>query len=157
MDATNQDYLKIREALFQDSSRDQRIHHWIASQYDFALSEFEAEGCIPASRADSPLLGFPDNVATTTSDLSHEEAPCPSYEPLFYSPSQDNLSTADLEFEESERERALKFLIQEMNLGRVFPCTGGAQHHVKNPERDISASREKVSIFCKIYLDFTSC
>jgi hypothetical protein len=126
MDATDQDYLKKREALFQDSLRDQRIHQWISSQYDFALSEFENENDVPPpSRADSPLLGFPDGGATSKISLQEESAPCPSYEPLFFSdPSQDNLSTADQEFEDGERERALKFLIEEMNL--VFPRTGGA-------------------------------
>ncbi|KIM76206.1 hypothetical protein PILCRDRAFT_652748 [Piloderma croceum F 1598] len=138
MDATDQDYLKKREALFQDSLRDQRIHQWISSQYDFALSEFENENDIPPpSRADSPLLGFPDGRAVTPRE-------CPSYEPLFFSdPSQDNLSTADQQFEDGERERALKFLIKEMNL--VFPSTGGpAQRHTaEQPQCDVPEGREK--------------
>jgi hypothetical protein len=116
------------------------------------LSEFESDDYpkdISPSRADSPLLGFnPDAFsATTASDSSHEEAPCPSYDPLFFSdPSQDNLSTADQEFENSERERALKFLIEEMNLGRVFPCAGGIQRHTQEPKCDMLEGRDKVTI-----------
>lgn len=138
------DYLNIRQALLQDTWRDQRIHHWIASQYDFALSEVEdSRKPIPASRADSPLLGFPTTATSVGSDESSHEGSCPSYESLFYSPSRDNFSITEQEFEESERERALRFLIQEMNLGRLFPCTSGAARHT----RDVSVSdREKVKL-----------
>jgi hypothetical protein len=143
------DYLRIREGLLQDSLRDQRIHHWISSQYDFALSEFEGEDHpqnLTPSRADSPLLGFSEIVATSASGGKEAAAPpCPSYDPLFYAaPSQqDNLTAAEQEFEDNEREKALKFLIQEMNLGRVFPCAGGAQRH----NRNVSGDREKVNTF----------
>lgn len=155
MDVADQDYLKKRQALLQDSLRDQRIHHWISSQYDFALSEFESETHpqdIPPSRADSPLLGFPDGVATSACGSLLEDAPCPSYDPLFFSdPSQDSLSTADQEFEDGERERALKFLIEEMNL--VFPCTNGGKRHTAEPQCEAPESREKVNIhaFLKIF------
>ena len=142
MDPIHPDYLTIRQVLLRDPLRDQMIHHWIASQYDFALSEVEdSYKPIPASRADSPLLGFPTTATSVGSDESSQEGSFPSYEPLFCSPSQDNLSTTEQEFEESERERRLRFLIQEMNLDRAFPCTSGAALHT----RDVSDSdREKV-------------
>ena len=37
-------------------------------------------------------------------------------------PSRADSPLLGQEFEGTERDRALKFLIQEMNLGRVFPC-----------------------------------
>jgi hypothetical protein len=144
MDVTDQDYLKLREALFQDSLRDQRIHQWISSQYDFALSEFDNDenNIPPPSRPDSPLLGFPDPTSSPRSSSSVPRE-CPSYEPLFFSDhSQDNLSTADQVFEDGERERALKFLIQQMNF--VFPCTS-QRHTAEPPQSDVPEGREKVN------------
>lgn len=148
--ANSQDYLILRDALLQDSSRDKRIHDWISSQYDFALSELESEEyhkACPPSRADSPLLGFSEYATacpttthehTRSSGSSQETEVCPSYDPLFFPvASQENLSPADQEFEERERERALKSLIEDMNLWREFPRASGQQ-------QDQECFREKV-------------
>ncbi|KAF7979274.1 hypothetical protein HWV62_42964 [Athelia sp. TMB] len=129
------EYLLLRDELFQDAARDQRIHHWISSQYDFALSELELDdaagkcGALPPSRADSPLLGFGDAyTSANTSRASSLDAECPSYDPLFFTPTTRSegeheraLTAAEAEFEDAERERALKHLIAEMHSGRAFP------------------------------------
>lgn len=144
------DYYKIRDALLQDSSRDIRIYNWISSQYDFALSESEFDEYPKASapsRADSPLLGYsdPSIISTaTTSPASSQEAvdsdsySCPSYDTLFFpDASQDNLSAADQEFEDRERERALTALIQDMTIWE-----------------SLDTSREKVRTLSFILLHF---
>ncbi|KAF7984471.1 hypothetical protein HWV62_14580 [Athelia sp. TMB] len=137
------EYLLLRDELFQDAARDQRIHHWISSQYDFALSELELDdaagkcGALPPSRADSPLLGFGDAyTSANTSRASSLDAECPSYDPLFFTPTTRSegeheraLTAAEAEFEDAERERALKHLIAEMHSGRAFP--GPAREKVR--------------------------
>lgn len=128
LDNSDLDYYKIRDALLQDSTRDIRIHNWISSQYDFALSESEFDeypkACAP-SRADSPLLGYSDpSLSTfTSSPASSQEAvdsdtySCPSYDTLFFpDASQEKWSAADQDFEDGERERALKSLIEDMTI-----------------------------------------
>lgn len=151
---SDQDYILLRDALLQDESRDQRIHNWISSQYDFALSEIESEDYLQAcssSRPDSPLLGFSEYATTVATSTTHEHSRsssqetdvCPSYDPLFFSvASQENLSIADQEFEDRERERALKSLIEDMNLWREFPRLG-VQHNTQDQEYD----REKVFFY----------
>lgn len=125
------EYLVLRDALLHDAARDQRIHHWISSQYDFALSELDIDTnnskCMAPSRADSPLLPFDDaypsaNTSRSGSWDGHGE--CPSYDPLFFTPKTEEgraLTEDEARFEDVERERALKFLIEEMHGGRVFP------------------------------------
>lgn len=138
--SSDDDYLVLRDALVNDASRDQRIHHWISSQYDFALSELDLDPIsmahskhVPPSRADSPLLGYlathHPNQSSSSSLTDAPGAQCPSYDPLFATPHDSSLSLADQEFEEREREAALKFLIEEMHGGRVFPCPPNPHTH----------------------------
>ena len=127
-DDSDINYYKIRDALLHDSSCDIRIHNWISSQYDFALSESEFDKCPKAfapSRADSPLLDYSDHSLNTltSSPASNQEAMDSesyshlSYDTLFFPvASQENLSPADHEFEEREREHTLKSLIEDMTV-----------------------------------------
>ncbi|KAG6335319.1 hypothetical protein ID866_3767 [Astraeus odoratus] len=131
-------YTDLLTQLLSDTSstRNARVHSWIEHQYDFALSEQDtsardAHMCLtsvaksrtpspsPSSslgahrsfsidRPDSPLLPR----SSVDSPSSPHLGPCPSYDALFF-PQADVLSD-DNQLEERERERTLKFLVQEM-------------------------------------------
>ncbi|KAG1762826.1 hypothetical protein EDD22DRAFT_538876 [Suillus occidentalis] len=146
----------LRQLLSDNSStRNARVHSWIEHQYDFALSESDTRvneddsvGCSRApspspssslgahrtygsDRPDSPLLPRPSIEFSSTPES------CPSYDALFFpvSPSPQTFAEDEVR-EERERERALRFLVQEMshwkmqsspttprkNLDKPLPC-----------------------------------
>ncbi|KAG2359536.1 hypothetical protein BDR07DRAFT_209592 [Suillus spraguei] len=126
----------LRQLLSDNSStRNARVHSWIEHQYDFALSESDARvndddslsfGC---SRAPSPSpsssLGAhrtfcsdrPDSPLLPRSSVECSSIPesCPSYDALFFPVSPSQTLAEDEVREERERERALRFLVQEMS------------------------------------------
>ncbi|KAI6105008.1 hypothetical protein EDD16DRAFT_234644 [Pisolithus croceorrhizus] len=119
-------YTQLLRQLLSDSSstRNARVHSWIEHQYDFATSEFNpshsrspspspssslgAHRTFPVDRPDSPLL--PRSSADSPSSPRLDA--CPSYDTLFF-PQTPRRSEED-QHEERERERALKFIVQEM-------------------------------------------
>jgi hypothetical protein len=128
-------YTALLRQLLSDNSttRNARVHSWIEHQYDFALSESDipanedeaiSVGCSrqpspsPSSslgahrtfysdRPDSPLL-----PRSSVESSSPRPESCPSYDALFF-PAPQIPAEHDME-EERERERALRFLVQEM-------------------------------------------
>ncbi|KAG2342747.1 hypothetical protein BDR05DRAFT_948790 [Suillus weaverae] len=152
-------YTALLRQLLSDNSttRNARVHSWIEHQYDFALSESDTQvnendsvslGC---SRAPSPSpsssLGAhrtfcsdrPDSPLLPRSSVECSSRPesCPSYDALFFpvSPSPQTFAEDEVR-EERERERALRFLVQEMshwkmqsspttprkNMDKPLPC-----------------------------------
>ncbi|KAH7882457.1 hypothetical protein F5I97DRAFT_370725 [Phlebopus sp. FC_14] len=110
-------YTALLTQLLSDSSsaRNARVHSWIEHQYDFALSEQH-----PSSRSPSPSpsssIGAHRTFDSDRPDsplLPRSSADCPSYDALFFPLASDTLNEVD-EREERERERALRFLVQEM-------------------------------------------
>ncbi|KAI6007888.1 hypothetical protein EDC04DRAFT_931550 [Pisolithus marmoratus] len=121
-------YTELLTQLLSDSSstRNARVHSWIEHQYDFAFSE--QDHAVSHSRSPSPSpsssLGAhrtfsvdrPDSPLLPRSSADSPSSPrpdaCPSYDTLFF-PQSPRRSEED-QREERERERALKFIIQEM-------------------------------------------
>ncbi|KAF8839672.1 hypothetical protein BDN67DRAFT_1012112 [Paxillus ammoniavirescens] len=153
-------YTALLTQLLSDTSttRNARVHSWIEHQYDFALSEQDclAKSTDPSyssvanSRSPSPSpssslgahrtfsIDRPDSPLlprfSTERPSSPRTDPCPSYDALFF-PTPQALSEDD-EREERERERALRFLIQEMANWKMqsFP---GTPH--KNTDKPLPA------------------
>lgn len=98
----------IRDQLLQEPARDKRIHDWITEQYDF-VTECDDLGTEEEVilRPDSPLLGFLELPG------SHGQSSL-SYDYLF--PVRD---TNACDMEEVECERALEFLLREMQKNPV--------------------------------------
>lgn len=90
MSPDDAEYSALLQQLLADSatSRNARVHSWIEHQYDFVLAEHPS-----IDRPDSPLLPRPSN----------------DYDALFFPTKSD-----DNDFEEQERVRALRFIVQEM-------------------------------------------
>ncbi|KIK24862.1 hypothetical protein PISMIDRAFT_677986 [Pisolithus microcarpus 441] len=126
-------YTQLLTQLLSDSSstRNARVHSWIEHQYDFALSEQDpavAALNLSHSRSPSPSpsssLGAhrtfsvdrPDSPLLPRSSADSPSSPrldaCPSYDTLFFP--QTPPSSEEDQHEERERERALKFIVQEM-------------------------------------------
>ncbi|KAF9226422.1 hypothetical protein BS17DRAFT_777243 [Gyrodon lividus] len=133
-------YTALLTQLLSDTSttRNARVHSWIEHQYDFALSEqdyiakhYTSYPSLANSRSPSPSpssslgahrtfsIDRPDSPLlprlSTERPSSPRTDPCPSYDALFFSTtSSPQVLTEDEELEERERERALRFLVQEM-------------------------------------------
>ncbi|KAL4078108.1 hypothetical protein V8B97DRAFT_1865571 [Scleroderma yunnanense] len=146
-------YTALLTQLLSDSSstRNARVHSWIEHQYDFALSEqnntlrgdalptdsrppspspsssLGAHRTFSIDRPDSPLL--PRSSADGPSSPRSEA--CPSYDALFF-PQSDALSEDD-QLEERERERALKFLVQEMAHWKTVHSVPSTPHRNDKP------------------------
>lgn len=122
------------------SSRNARVHSWIEHQYDFALSESsvkqgDAISDVACSRSPSPSpsssLGAhrtfysdrPDSPLLPRSSIessSSQPESCPSYDALFFPATSYPQTPAEHDvLEERERERALRFLVQEMAQWKV--------------------------------------
>ncbi|KAG1884441.1 hypothetical protein F4604DRAFT_206331 [Suillus subluteus] len=127
-------YTALLRQLLSDNSttRNARVHSWIEHQYDFALSESDTrvnEDDLGCSRAPSPSpsssLGAhrtfcsdrPDSPLLPRSSVECSSGPesCPSYDALFFPVSPSQTFAEDEVREERERERALRFLVQEMS------------------------------------------
>ncbi|KAG2032416.1 hypothetical protein BDR03DRAFT_1015231 [Suillus americanus] len=148
-------YTALLRQLLSDNSttRNARVHSWIEHQYDFALSESDTrvnEDDLGCSRAPSPSpsssLGAhrtfccdrPDSPLLPRSSVECSSTPesCPSYDALFFPVSPSQTFAEDEVREERERERALRFLVQEMshwkmqsspttpykNMDKPLPC-----------------------------------
>ncbi|KAI6131423.1 hypothetical protein EDD16DRAFT_856442 [Pisolithus croceorrhizus] len=119
-------YTQLLRQLLSDSSstRNARVHSWIEHQYDFALSELNPSHSRSPSPSPSSSLGAhrtfsvdrPDSPLLPRSSADSPSSPrldaCPSYDTLFF-PQTPPHSEED-QHEERERERALKFIVQEM-------------------------------------------
>ncbi|KAH0834887.1 hypothetical protein J3R83DRAFT_10533 [Lanmaoa asiatica] len=117
-------YSALLAQLLSDSAstRNARVHSWIEHQYDFALSEQPiSPSSPPPSPSPSSSLGAhrthsidrPDSPLLPRSSSDRPSSPCPSYDALFFPPSSHSKSE-DQDFEEQERVRALRFIVQEM-------------------------------------------
>ena len=110
-------YSALLAQLLSDSanSRNARVHSWIEHQYDFVLSEQPSSHSPPPSPSPSSSLGAhrgasidrPDSPLLPRSSYDRTSSPC--YDALFFPSSPD-----DDDFEEKERVRALRFIVQEM-------------------------------------------
>ncbi|KAG9311665.1 hypothetical protein JVU11DRAFT_7900 [Chiua virens] len=115
-------YSALLAQLLSDSttSRNARVHSWIEHQYDFALSEHSPSR--PPSPSPSSSLGAhrtfsvdrPDSPLLPRFSSDRPSSPCPSYDALFFPPPTSKPD--DNDFEEQERLRALRFIVQEMAL-----------------------------------------
>lgn len=130
-------YTALLRQLLSDNSttRNARVHSWIEHQYDFALSESDvnendavsvdcsrppspspssslgAHRTCGSVRPDSPLLPR----SSVESSFSLQPESCPSYDALFFPAASLPQTPAEHDAqEERERERALRFLVQEM-------------------------------------------
>ncbi|KAF9239251.1 hypothetical protein BU15DRAFT_74674 [Melanogaster broomeanus] len=159
-------YTTLLTQLLSDNSstRNARVHSWIEHQYDFALSEQEQDALakdgvstsypsFATSRSPSPSpsssLGAHRTFSVDRPDspllprLSGERSssprtdPCPSYDALFFpTTSSPESFPEDKELEERERERALRFLVQEM-----------AHWNMQSPPVTPHKFADKVSLF----------
>ncbi|KAF8126128.1 hypothetical protein EV363DRAFT_594711 [Boletus edulis] len=115
-------YSVLLAQLLSDSapSRDARVHSWIEHQYDFVLSEqphLPFASSRPPSPSPSSSLGAhrgysidrPDSPLLPRRSSDRTSSPCPSYDALFFPSNTDNN-----DYEEQERVRALRFIVQEM-------------------------------------------
>ncbi|KAG8216520.1 hypothetical protein J3R82DRAFT_6636 [Butyriboletus roseoflavus] len=119
-------YSALLAQLLSDSAttRNARVHSWIEHQYDFALSEQSASSR-PPSPSPSSSLG-----AHRTLSIDRPDSPLlprPSYDALFFPPPVPSNSD-DHDFEELERVRALRFIVQEMAHWKSHP----APHHTRD-------------------------
>ncbi|KIJ61481.1 hypothetical protein HYDPIDRAFT_31348, partial [Hydnomerulius pinastri MD-312] len=138
-------YTALLTQLLSDTSstRNARVHSWIEHQYDFALSEQDSFAKVDTSyppfansRSPSPSpssslgahrtfsIDRPDSPCLPRFSSERPSSPrsesCPSYDALFFpAPSAPEVLTEDDEREERERERALRFLVQEMALWKM--------------------------------------
>ncbi|KAG2140588.1 hypothetical protein DEU56DRAFT_911655 [Suillus clintonianus] len=142
----------LRQLLSDNSStRNARVHSWIEHQYDFALSESDtplnedvASGCSRApspspssslgahrtfssDRPDSPLL------PRSSVDCSTRSESCPSYDALFFPVSPSQTFAEDEVREERERERALRFLVQEMSHWKMQSSPSTPRKNMDKP------------------------
>ncbi|KAG1735594.1 uncharacterized protein EDB91DRAFT_1250425 [Suillus paluster] len=151
-------YTALLRQLLSDTSstRNARVHSWIEHQYDFALSEADTTvnkdrddvslGCSRApspspssslgahrtfysDRPDSPLL--PRSSAECSSQGPES---CPSYDALFFPVSSSPQTHAEDEVrDERERERALRFLVQEMSHWKMQSSPTTPRKNVDKP------------------------
>ncbi|KAF8555806.1 hypothetical protein OG21DRAFT_1507306 [Imleria badia] len=114
-------YSALLAQLLSDNAptRNARVHSWIEHQYDFVLSELPFPSSRPPSPSPSSSLGAhracsidrPDSPLLPRISSDRTSSPCPSYDALFFPPYQ---ASKDNDFEEQERVRALRFIVQEM-------------------------------------------
>ncbi|KAG2108709.1 uncharacterized protein F5147DRAFT_773508 [Suillus discolor] len=148
-------YTALLRQLLSDNSttRNARVHSWIEHQYDFALSESDTQvneddsASLGCSRAPSPSpsssLGAhrtfcsdrPDSPLLPRSSVEcSTPEPCPSYDALFFpiSPSHQTLAEDEAR-EERERERALRFLVQEMSHWKMQSSSTPPRKNMDKP------------------------